>query len=406
MNVRVLLTAALLAAAVPTAAAVPPETSPEAVCRRFDALFDAGIAENEIAGASVVILHDGKIVHKKNVGLADPESKKPTSDATIFHWASVTKTFTGVAVLQLRDRGKLSLDDAIVKYLPELRAVHDPYGPIDAITLRHLMTHSAGFRSATWPWGGEKPWQPAEPAKWSQLVAMFPYTEILFRPGSRYAYSNPGVVFLGRVIELLSGDGYEVYVDKNVLKPLGMTRTYFDKAPYHLLPDLSHSFESENGKRTPGIFDLDTGITVSNGGLNAPLSDMAKWLAFLSGEPGNAVYEGVLRRASLEEMWVPRIGVRSPEDLSEAMGLLFFVERHGGRTYIGHSGGQNGFVTHLYLRPPSRTAYAIAFNTNAVPGKDGKGPDTRGLDRKLRDFLFANVFPLFDEPAAARAGPR
>jgi CubicO group peptidase (beta-lactamase class C family) len=235
---------------------------------------------------------------------------------------------------------------------------------------------------------------------------MFPYTEILFRPGSRYAYSNPGVVFLGRVIELLSGDGYEVYVDKNVLKPLGMTRTYFDKAPYHLLPDLSHSFEVENGKRTPGIFDLDTGITVSNGGLNAPLSDMAKWLAFLSGEAGNAVFEGVLRRASLEEMWVPRIGVRSPEDLTEAMGLLFFVERHGGRTYIGHSGGQNGFITHLYLHPLSRTAYAIAFNTNAVPGKDGKGPDTRGLDRKLRDFLFANVFPLFDEPAVARAGPR
>ncbi len=85
------------------------------------------------------------------------------------------------------------------------------------------MTHSAGFRGATWPWGGDKPWHPFEPTSWSQLVAMFPYTEVEFQPGSRHSYSNPGIIFLGIIIERLTGDDYEVYIDKNVLKPLEMT---------------------------------------------------------------------------------------------------------------------------------------------------------------------------------------
>ena len=97
------------------------------------------------------------------------------------------------------------------------------------------MSHAAGFRNPTWPWGGDQPWHPFEPTEWSQLVAMMPYTEILFPPGSRYSYSNPGIIFLGRAIEGLTGDDYEVYVEKNMLRPLGMRRELFDLTPYHLV---------------------------------------------------------------------------------------------------------------------------------------------------------------------------
>ena len=129
------------------------------------------------------------------------------------------------------DHGRLKLDDPIIKYVPELKAVHNPFGDMNEITIRHLMTHSAGFRDATWPWGGDKDWQPHEPTKWDQLVAMMPYTEILFKPGSKFSYSNPGIIFLGRVIEALSGEDYEVYIDKNIFKPLEMSRSYFDTTP-------------------------------------------------------------------------------------------------------------------------------------------------------------------------------
>ena len=124
--------------------------------------------------------------------------------------------------MQLRDRGLLSLDDPVVKYVPELRLAHNPFGDIAQVKIRHLMSHSAGFRASTWPWGGDKPWHPFEPTSWEQLVAMLPYTDVQFAPGSKYSYSNPGVIFLGRIIQLLSGDDYEVYVAKNILMPLGM----------------------------------------------------------------------------------------------------------------------------------------------------------------------------------------
>jgi len=144
--------------------------------------------------------------------------------------------------MQLRDRGLLSLDDPVVKYVPELRAVHDPFGDVSDIEIRHLMSHSAGFRASTWPWGGDKPWHPFEPTRWEQLVAMLPYTDVQFAPGTRYSYSNPGVIFLGRIVELLSGDDYEMYVTKNILMPLGMHETFFDRSPYSLVSHRSHSY--------------------------------------------------------------------------------------------------------------------------------------------------------------------
>jgi len=318
---------------------------------------------------------------------------------TIYHWASITKTFTGIAIMQLRDRGRLKLDDPILKYLPELRAVHNPYGDMSEVTLRQLLSHSAGFRDATWPWGGDKPWHPHEPQRWEQLVAMMPYTEILFKPGTRFSYSNLGIIFLGRVIEDLSGDNYEVYIDKNIFKPLAMYGSYFDATPYHLLKYRSHSYYRRGGRLEPARFDVDTGITVSNGGLNAPFGDMVKYLGFLLGDPRRqAGYDEVLKRSSLEEMWRPQVGLPGSPDgrnHKDAMGLTFFIEDNYDQHFIGHSGGQNGFITHFYLQPDSRAGYIIAFNTHAIPTEQNKLQDTRALDRELKEYLFERVFPLF-----------
>src|SRR5215472_5813129 len=163
-----------------------------------------------IVGSSLMVVRDGEIVARENWGLQDRGRNVSVSNDTIYHWASITKTFTGIAIMQLRDRGLLSLDDPVVKYVPEPRLAHDPFGDISQVKIRHLMSHSAGFRAATWPWGGDQPWHPFEPTKWEQLVAMLPYTDVQFAPGSKYSYSNPGVIFLGRIIQQLSGDDYEV----------------------------------------------------------------------------------------------------------------------------------------------------------------------------------------------------
>lgn len=367
--------------------------------KSFNAFYEQSIAKNGIVGSSFMLIHDNKLIDRKFYGTANLAEKRPVDENTIYHWASITKTFTGIAIMQLRDRGSLKLDDPIIKYLPELREVHDPYGDLSEITIRQLMSHTSGFRDPTWPWGGDQTWHPHEPRKWEQLVAMMPYTEILFKPGSKFSYSNLGIIFLGRVIELISHDDYEVYIDKNIFKPLEMYRSYFDATPYHLLKDRSHSYYLKDGVLTPGRFDVDTGITVSNGGLNAPLPDMVKYLNFLIGDPKKQeLYNQVLKRSSLEGMWLPQITIpeaKNGKGRKDAIGLSYFIEDNFGQHFIGHSGGQNAFITHFYLQPETRTAYLVAYNTTATPTAKNPGQDTRKLDLEIKDYLFERIFPLF-----------
>jgi CubicO group peptidase (beta-lactamase class C family) len=397
-----LLTALLTFSLMASTHAQSPDFAP--AYAGFKTFYAAKLKQHGIIGSSFYLLHDNQIIAKEFHGLAHQEQNRAVDENTIYHWASITKTFTGIAIMQLRDRGLLKLDDPIIKYVPELKDVHNPFGKMEGITIRHLMSHSAGFRGGTWPWGGDKDWHPHEPQSWSQLVAMMPYTEIEFAPGSKMSYSNPGIIFLGRVIETLTKDDYEVYIDKNIFKPLEMYRSYFDTTPNHLLKHRSHSYWLENNKLRPARFDVDTGITVSNGGLNAPLPDMVKYLNFLMSSRDakqQAMYDVVLKRSSLEAMWQPQVKIEPAatdgKNRQDAMGLTYFIEDNFGQHFIGHSGTQNGFLSHFYLRPDTRTAYIVAFNTHAI-GKENEadtGKNTRTLDREIKDYLFKNVFPRF-----------
>jgi CubicO group peptidase (beta-lactamase class C family) len=338
---------------------------------KFIETFRRECRDAGIVGASFVFLKDSKVAASDYYGSANLEKNQPVDENTIYHWASNTKPFTGIAIMQLRDRGLLKLDDPVTKYLPELRAVHNPFGSMDEITIRHLMTHSAGFRNGTWPWHQGKDWEPFEPTEYSQLVAMLPYTEILFKPGSKFSYSNPGIIFLGKIIEKLSGDDYEVYIDKNILKPLEMYHTYFDATPYHLLKYRSASYYVENGKLTTARFDANTGITVSNSGLNSPLPDMIRYLSFLVGGPSKKdVYDGVLKRSSLEEMWQPQIkasvDANGNADFTTDIGLIFFLDQRVPTQHLGHGGDQNGFISYIDFEPKKSAASIMVFNTNVI----------------------------------------
>jgi len=365
-----------------------------------------------MVGASWGFVSGGQPLVLETFGYADVETGRKVDENTIYHWGSITKTLTGIAIFQLRDRALLDLDDPILRYVPELAEVHNPFGSMEDITIRHLLSHSAGFRNPTWPWGGSEDWHPHEPTRWAQLVAMMPYTEILFPPGIRYSYSNPGIVFLGQVVERLSGEEWEVYVEKNILRPLGMHRSYFDFTPYHLLPSRSNNYFVHDGVPRGNGLDFNTGITVSNGGLNAPLTDMFLYLAFLTDSGSadrRAVYRGILRRESLEEMWVEEVPVGESAGLREAMALCFFLETFEGATYIGHTGSQKAFVSFLYFDPDSGAGAVAAFNSTGSSEDAPPRPDTRAILNRLRERLFQEVFPLFrsaDEPGTAWPGDR
>lgn len=380
----------------------------------FQAAWDAVVGDHRraneasgIVGASFLLVDDGKVVGRDHWGMADLAEGRPVDEATLYHWASITKTFTAVAILQLRDRGLLSLDDPVVDHVPELAGVHNPFGPMEEVTVRHLLSHSAGFRSPTWPWGGGEDWHPHEPTEWSQLVAMMPYTRVEFEPGSRFQYSNPGVIFLGRIIEALSGDVFEAYVEKNLFRPLGMERSYFDVTPWALRGHRSDNYRFEDGRPVANGPEFNTGITVSNGGLNGPIGDMARWMAFLTGSepdggcrwPGGRpaacaeVHDAVLSRASLREMWRPVVSIDDDGPLGpSAMGLSFFLYELDGRPLVGHTGSQKAFRSFFLLDPASKVAAVAVWNT---AGGDETAPDTDGLRVRLSQRVARDLFPLF-----------
>ena len=348
---------------------------PPAGWAAFTRLLDTYADSDKVIGTSALVMRDGKVLARHGYGFADKRGGKRIDDRSIFHWGSITKTLTAISIMQLRDRGLLSLDDKVTRWVPELREIHDPYGMIDSITIRMLLSHSSGFQNPTWPWGNGEPWEPFEPTTWNQLVAMMPYEQLLFKPGSKYSYSNPGFIYLARIIEKLSGDPWQSYVQKNILSPLGLDRSYFGGTPYYLAADRSHNYyiqrDSVTGRDSviDNGADFDPGITSPNGAWNAPVGDLMKYVAFLTNAmvPGMSRqrYDVVLTRSSLDEMWKPGKPMSQGYESSpnEWMGLSFFVLDHGGTRIIGHTGSQAGFRSFYFFNPLTKAGVIAVFNT-------------------------------------------
>jgi CubicO group peptidase (beta-lactamase class C family) len=396
--------------------AQPALSAPTAI-PSLEKTFNAELSRHGVVGGAIAVVHGQGPATEYHFGHARIDG--PAIDAeTSYNWASITKTMTAVAILQLRDRGRLNLDDPAVLYVPELRQVHDAFGPVDKVTIRQLLNHSAGFRNPTWPWdcddGKDCSWQPFEPTKWSQVAAMLPMTHVAFAPGSRWSYSNLGYVFLGQIIERLSGDDFEVYLDKNILKPLDMRDSYFDVAPYFLEAHVSDSYLRAGKTLTRQPFNYDTGVTTSNSGLKAPVGDMVKYLRFLIGDPANPRFEQVLKRSSLDEMWRGALHVSEPGQTETAytaskdgttpqMGLGFFVNDSPGHRHIYHDGDQAGFSAELLLDPAGHNAAILVVNTtdtgeqaaaDGARAQSNTEPDPHSDVRlTLRQTMLGTVFP-------------
>lgn len=368
---RILLAA--LTARLPAVLLAQPAEPPNG-WNRYRQAFDQYVTADSIVGAATLVMRDGRVLARHETGFGDRARRQRVDTNTIFHWGSITKTLTAIAVLQLVERGRLSLDAPVTGFIPELRRVHNPFGPMDSIPVRMLLSHSAGFQAGTWPWTRGRPWEPFEPTTWEQLVAMMPYMEIAFPPGARYSYSNPAFVYLARIVEAITGDPWEAYVQKNLFTPLGLHRSYFNSTPYHLAEHRSNNYtvrrDSAGALRvTANGRDFNPGITIPNGGWNAPLGDLATYVAFLTGATRGdqavaRLFETLLPRKRLEQMWTPLHPTTADSVTGEWMGLSFFVSRRDGRRIVGHTGSQAGFRAFFYWNPETRTAVIAAFNTN------------------------------------------
>jgi len=361
---RLALPAAVLLLATPLAAQHTEADRWKAAVEAFErfTVLDSTV------GGSLVMVRDGEILQAHHHGHRDLARRLPVDASTIWHWGSITKTLTAVAVMRhAHTRGAELLGAPITRFVPEVARIHSPFGTMDAVTPRMLLSHSSGLPAGTWPWTRGEAWEPFEPTEWAQLVAMMPYMSLQFAPGSRYGYSNPGVVYLARLLEGAMHEPWEAIVQKQLFMPLGVDSSYFNHTPPHLLDARSVNYQVGRSGTTAGPRDFHTGITTPNGGWNAPLGDIATWLAFLAGSPDatrQARHDQVLPRAVLESMWEPVVRVSD----TEQMGLSFFLREVDGQRLVGHTGTQANFRSFFWLNPATRTAVIGVVNTSGAGG--------------------------------------
>ena len=250
-----------------------------------------------VPGAAWGIIVDGELAHVGVAGMRELATRTPVKRDTVFRIASMTKSFTAMAIVKLRDDGKLSLDDPAERYVPELKGLRYPTADSPRITIRHLLSHSEGFPEDN-PWGDQQ--LAATEAEFSEMMRKgIPFSN---PPGVAYEYSNYGFAILGRIVTNVSGKPYRQYIADAVLRPLGMTSTTLEPAS---VPKerIAHGYrwEDDTWKEEPPLPD---GAFGAMGGMLTSLEDLGRYVgAFLAAwPPRDGPETAPVRRASLREM--------------------------------------------------------------------------------------------------------
>jgi CubicO group peptidase (beta-lactamase class C family) len=304
--------------------------------------------EGRVPGLYAAVCRGGRHLWGEGIGRADVGGEQPPGPDDQFLIASNTKTFVAVMVMQLRDEGRLSLDDLLGDHVPE---VSHP------ITIRQCLAHVSGM--AREPLGDV--WETLENPSAKELRRDFDDVERVLRPHQHWHYSNVVYAMLGQLIEELDGRSWEESLRTRLLEPLGMRRTSngFDDGPhvtgYYVPP-------YDDVPRAEPVMDLK-GLAPC-GGLASTANDLATWSAFVA-DPGD-----LLSADTLEEMCQPQI-LLNPESWNAAMGLGFFLIRSAtGRTYVGHTGGMPGHITGVFTHRESGTGGIVLMNNTAPPAPD------------------------------------
>ena len=323
-------------------------------------LFKNYADSNHLPGVAYGIVADGKLLYSGNIGYTDIDKKIPVTSASLFRIASMSKSFTAMAILKLRDEGKLNLDDPAYKFIPELKTLRYPTADAPHITIRHLQSHSAGFPE-------DNPWGDRQLADTDKDFMEFIGKQITFSnpPGVAYEYSNLGFALLGKIITKVSGIRYQDFIKKNIWQPLGMATSTWEFA--EVAPNkLAHGYRWLNNKWNEEtlLHDTKDGSWGAMGSMISSIDEFANYMALhLSAwPPGNAKDTGPVKRSSIREMHHPwrMIGINPgytfpngktcPISTAYCFGLGWMKDCDG-KTYIAHSGGLPGFGSQWRIMP-------------------------------------------------------
>lgn len=353
----------------------------ESNIRLLESWISAQMEYRRLPGMAVGIVHEGDLVYAKGFGYADLDNKKPMTSKSVFRIASITKTFTATAILQLRDKGKLSLDDPVEKYLKWFK-IKSRFSDSPKIKIWHLLTHTSGLpRESAFPY-----WTDYRFPSREQMIMALANQEAIYPPEEKIKYSNLALALAGEIVAKVSGVPYEKYVYKNILRLLGMKNTAvlssdIDTAllvtPYsQVLPD---------GSRLKRPFTDCRGITPA-ANMSSNVEDLAKYISSQFGnDSGNVA--AILRSSSLKEMhrvhWLA-------DDWKNGWGIGFSVWRENDLVVVGHSGWVAGNRTNISFVPEKKIGVVVLIN--ADDGEPGF------FARKI----LSTMIPVFDEIVDAK----
>jgi CubicO group peptidase (beta-lactamase class C family) len=319
--------------------------------RLFSAWMDGQIAYRSLPGVVVGVVSDQELVWAKGFGFADIIAKAAMTPTTKFRMASHSKLFTAIAIMQLREAGKLHLDDPVANYLTwfKARPTGDDDGPI---TIEQLLSHSSGLQREA----GDH-WTSFEFPTADELRRLYADRQAAFAPSVRWKYSNLAYAVAGMIVEQVTGERWANYVERNIFQPLGMLASSVDKN----VPGLAVPYgrRMPDGSRETLPFVDARGMAAATG-VTSNLEDMAKFVSaqFRRGPRGGAQ---IVSTGSLREMH----RVRSVEEnWTSGTGLGFDISRIRDRTYVGHGGGYPGNTTQTLIQLDDKMGVIVLTNTN------------------------------------------
>jgi len=357
----------------------------DAALSLLDAQITDDVARQAAPGISVSIVRDQATIWSRGFGLADIVRKVPATPETVYAVGSITKLFTATMLMQLRDAGKLRLDDAVTDYLPDVDVPHR-HAEAPPISFRNLVTHTSGLsKDAPTDYWATNSFPPIE-----RLLELMPETEQPYPPLTRWKYSNLAIALMGHALSRIAGESWDSYVERRILAPLGMTKTA-PRLTDRVRAQTAQGYARPVSGWPPSPFPhRDLGGISFGGSLHSSVADMARFIA----EQFSATPR-LLKRSTVLEMqrlqWLN-------DDWQTGQGIGWRVHRAtDGSTRIEHGGGVYGFTCKLLLSPADRLG--IAVFTNGSDGTVGQKWATRALD------LLAPICRQSEAPAPPTAMP-
>ena len=357
-----------------------------AVIRAALTLADAQLEQERkrrhVPGISAGVVYDQELIWTQGYGQANLETGAAADADTIYRVASISKLFTATMLMQLRDAGKLQLDDPVEKYLPEFK-VTSPFPDARPITFRQLVSHGSGLTRE----GGHTGWQSMDMPTIETLLELAQQAEMRLPTMTEPKYSNLGIAILGHALQRIAGVPYNTWINERILGPLGMGSSGFDRSA--LAQDkFAQGYHRDEARQPFPSKHWDEQGFKPAGGLYSTVNDIARFMSlqFRDGAAGGAQ---VLGGSTLREMHQPII---MTPDLESGYGVGWGIRRQTGCKVIGHSGGLPGYTTNITLFPSLKLGVIVFTNYGTAPVE-------------ITNVVLETLIPVFKRTLGAQDAP-